>query len=231
MSHFVRRTNSCADGQRGPRSMWWGHEGRGRLQKGAEGDGEGREQAAALPEPSSQTEERGAGSWCRVERHRWSSRPTNQRSKKATAGHQRRREREQRELAAVAAGPAEEVACSEVADDEDTRAAATQRDNSEEEARARQVETYPFCASIFAPFSNALNQFDSENRRFARRFAVASPSLRRRFAVASPSLRRRFAHHDAVASARVEARAETRATSRAAARTAATRARERRRLR
>ena len=189
MSHFVRRTNSCADGQRGPRSMWWGHEGRGRLQKGAEGDGEGREQAAALPEPSSQTEERGAGWWCRVERHRWSSRPTNQRSKKATAGHQRRREREQRELAAVAAGPAEEVACSEVADDEDTRAAATQRDNSEEEARARQVETYPFCASIFAPFSNALNQFESENRRFARRFAVASPSLRRRFAVASPSIR------------------------------------------
>jgi len=118
-----------------------------------------------------------------------------------------------------------------VADDEDTRAAATQRDNSEEEARARQVETCPFCASIFAPLSNALNQFDSENRRFARRFAVASPSLRRRFAVASPSLRRRFAHHDAVASARVEARAETRATSRAAARTAATRARERRRLR
>ena len=51
-------------------------------------------------------------------------------SKKAIAGHQRRRAREQRELAAVAAGPAEEGACSEVADDEDTRAAATQRDKS-----------------------------------------------------------------------------------------------------
>jgi hypothetical protein len=135
-------------------------------------------------------------------------------SKKATAGHQRRREREQRELAAVAAGPAEEGACSEVADGEDTRAAATQRDKSKEAARARQVETFPFCASIFAPLSNALNQFDSENRRFARRFAVASPSLRRRFAVASPSLRRRFARHDAVASARVEARAEARTTPR-----------------
>ena len=134
-------------------------------------------------------------------------------SKKATAGHQRRREREQRELAAVAAGPAEQGAYSEVADDEDTRAAATQRDKSEEAVRARQVETCPFCASIFAPLSNALNQFDSENRRFARRFAVASPSLRRR-----------FARHDAVASARVEARAEARATSRAAARAAATRA-------
>ena len=58
-------------------------------------------------------------------------------SKKATAGHQRRREREHRELAAVAAGPAEEGACSEVADDEDTRAAATQRGTSEEAARAR----------------------------------------------------------------------------------------------
>ena len=129
--------------------------------------------------------------------NRWSSRPANRRRRPQGTNEGESESNGSSQLAAAAAGPAEEGACSEVADDEDTRAAATQRDKSKEAARARQVETCPFCASIFAPSSNALDQLYSENRRFARRrrFAVASPSpsLRRRFAVASPSLHRRFA--------------------------------------